>query len=330
MIKRVLVDARWIGLHGIGRFAEEVIRRLPEPVDRLGGFPLLHPLEPIWTSFEIARRRPRVFYSPGFNVPLHSAVPMVFTIHDLIHLEVPEERSVLRSAYYAYLVRPATRRAARILTVSEFSKQTIVDWAGVPADRVVVVGNGVGPEFNPGGDAYDPGYPYLLHVGTHKPHRNLPRMLAAFARARLGPEVRLVLTGTPSKRLVEEASALGLEGRVVYAGCVSESMLPAYYRGARAVVLVSTYEGFGLPALEAMACGTPVVASNVSALPEVLDRAGLLVDPYNVESMADAFRKVVEDEGLRSHLRTLGLDRATRYSWDHVSAAVWQVLAEAS
>lgn len=330
MLRRVVADTRWIGPHGIGRFAREVISRLPGATTISGSLPLLHPLEPIWLSWVLARLRPRAYFSPGFNPPLRSPVPLVFTIHDLIHLRFPEETSVNKRVYYSLVVRPAAGRAYRVLTVSEFSKQEILEWAGLPEEKVLVVGNGVGSEFSPEGKRHVPGYPYLFYVGNLKPHKNLQRLLEAFARSGLSGEVRLLCTGNLDESSLRLIRDKGLDNCVIFKGIIPDEELPAYYRGALALVFPSLYEGFGLPALEAMACGTPVVTSGITALPEVVGDAAVVVDPYDVESIVWGIRRVVEDSTLREELRRKGLERAKQFSWDRTAELIWKVLQEAS
>ncbi len=326
---KLIVDTRWIGPHGIGRFAREVISRLPGATPIPGVLPLLHPLEPIWLSWVLVRLRPRVYFSPGFNPPLRSPVPLVFTIHDLIHLRFPEETSAHKQAYYRLVVRPAAGRAYRVLTVSEFSKREILEWAGLPKEKVLVVGNGVGSEFSSEGKRNVSGYPYLFYVGNLKPHKNLQRLLKAFARSGLSGEVRLLCTGSPDEPSLRLIRDMGLEDCVIFKGVIPDEELPAYYRGALALVFPSLYEGFGLPALEAMACGTPVVTSGITALPEVVGDAAVVVDPYDAESIAWGIRRVVEDNALREELRRKGIERAKQFSWDRTAELTWKVLQEA-
>lgn len=336
----VLADARWTARRndararefgGIGRFAREVLARLPG-VERISdGLSVLHPLEPAWLALVVARRRPDVYFTPGFNPPLASRSSLVFTIHDLIHVRFPEERDAVKQAYYRAVVRPAARRAAAILTVSDFSKREILDWSGVDERRVVVVGNGVGPEFVPDGPRHSPGFPYLLYVGNRKPHKNVPRLLAAFARSSVSTDVQLLLTGRPDEELAAHATRLGIERRVVFVGDVDDGYLAALYRGAVAVVLPSLYEGFGLPAVEAMASGTPLVASTATAVPETVgNAAAALFDPFDVDELAAALRRVVDDEALREASRERGLERAKAFTWDRTAALVRAVLAAAS
>lgn len=326
----LLADYRWIGPHGIGRFASEVLNRLPaiNPVPALGK--PLHPLDPMLLSWILWRLRPQVYFSPGFNPPLRSPVPMVFTIHDLIHLCLPGEISLAKQLYYRHVVRPAAHQAYRVLTVSTYAQQAILDWTGLPNERVVVVGNGVGSVFCPSGVQYAPGYPYIFYAGNRKPHKNLTRLLQGFARSGLSRDVRLILTGTPEATVSQQIRALKLQDRVVYAGQLTDSELAAHYRGAMALVYPSLYEGFGLPPLEAMACGTPIMTSNRTALPEVVGDAALLIDPYDVEAIAWGIQCVVQDSTLRQALRHKGLERAQQFTWDQTAARVWQVLQAAA
>jgi glycosyltransferase involved in cell wall biosynthesis len=217
-----------------------------------------------------------------------------------------------------------------VLTVSEFSKQEILEWAGLPEEKVLVVGNGVGSEFSPEGKRHVPGYPYLFYVGNLKPHKNLQRLLEAFARSGLSGEVRLLCTGNLDESSLRLIRDKGLDNCVIFKGIIPDEELPAYYRGALALVFPSLYEGFGLPALEAMACGTPVVTSGITALPEVVGDAAVVVDPYDVESIVWGIRRVVEDSTLREELRRKGLERAKQFSWDRTAELIWKVLQEAS
>lgn len=327
----ILYDARWAGMHGIGRFAQEVRARLPvSTLDLPGTEPVsLRGLLDLEVQVRRGRRPGRqLFLSPGYAPPLGWRGPLVFTIHDLIHLEVPGEGSRFKEAYYARVVRPAVARASRVLTVSEYSRQRILEWSGAPPERVTVVANGVDAAFSPQGDRHQPGYPYLLYVGNAKPHKNLPRLLAAFAQL-AQPDLRLLLSDHPDPDLRHEALRQGVADRVVFAGRIAEDELPAYYRGAAAVALPSLYEGFGLPALEGMACGVPVVVSRTTSLPEVVGDAGVLIDPHDAESIADGLARALTDTALRQRLRERGPERARLFRWDDVAARVMGVVSAA-
>lgn len=327
----IIADSRWIAPHGLGRFAKEVIDRLPNAQHLTGGPPLLSAIEPFWLSWEISRQRPSVYFSPGFNPPLYSPVPFVFTIGDLIHLHVAEETSRAKRAYYSLLVKPAIKRSHAVVTFSEYSKQQIVEWSGVSPDHIRVVWCGVSPEFSPEGSKFDPGFPYLFYIGNAKPHKNAKRLLAAFAQANIPKEIKLIIRigGAQNNEFAEEAQWLGIIDRVIFTGLIPDAELPNYYRGAVALVFPTLYEGFGLPPLEAMASGTPVVTSNTTSLPEVVGDAAVLVDPLSLEHIASGIERVVLDSDLRVRLRAAGLERSKRFTWEKTAALVQETLQEA-
>jgi glycosyltransferase involved in cell wall biosynthesis len=313
-------------VRGLARVAQEVVRRLPQ-LERLeGGLPLLHPAEPLWLTGVLARRRPGLFYSPGFNAPPTCPVPFVFTVFDLIHLQIPEESGTRKRLYYRLHVKPAVKRARAVLTGSEYSRAQIVEWSGVDADRVVVIHGAAGEEFTPDGEIHEPGYPYLLYVGNHKAHKNLARLVRALAQLRERQSLRLLLPGPVEPELSALARTSGVADRLVFLGQVPDERLPALYRGAVAFVFPSLYEGFGLPPLEAMACGTPVVSSLATSLPEVVGDAAVAVDPLDVDSITNGIDRIVGDEQLRRQLRARGFAQAARFSWDDTAQRTWHAL----
>jgi len=323
----IYADQRWIANHGIGRFARHVLAGLdycPVPLKSNPAAPL--------DSWSLARAlrgltRNDLFFSPGYNTPLFCPCPYVFTIHDLSHIYFPENGRPLVRLYYATVMKRACRRAALILTVSEFSRGQIVQWSGVPAEKVRNVGCGVDPAYQPEGDLYGLPFPYLLCVSNRRPHKNEFRVLEAFEKAGLDPRIHLVFTGEPTGDLKRFLLAHGMSPRVDFVGVVPEAKLPSLYRGSEALVFPSLFEGFGLPVLEAMACGTPVVTANATALPEVAGDAALLVDPTSVEQIAGAIEQVVNDTSLRQQLRERGLARAAQFSWVDSVARVRKLLA---
>ncbi len=325
----VLYDARWIGNHGIGRFAKELLKELPwmEPFESRR--PPFHPFDPILLGAALLRKNPRLYFSPGYNSPLGWPGRFVFNLHDLNHLRVPENSSTAKRAYYQFIIKPACHRAAFVLTVSEYSKQQISAWAGISDDKIVNVGNGVGFPFEPGGAKYQPGFPYLIYVGSHKVHKNLPRLLKAYAISGLRSGVRLILTGNAEPALVKVINELRLESDAIFVGDCEDEQLAALFRGSIALVFPSLYEGFGLPPVEAMACGVPVLTSNLCSLPEVVGDAGILIDPYDIEAIAHGMRRLVDDSGLRQTLRQKGLLRASQYTWRSTGAKTTAVLRAA-
>lgn len=325
----ILADARWFGSHGIGRFARNVLTRLPYCERLVSGPKPLSVLDPLWLAYQIAKKRPSVFFSPGFNPPALSIAPTVMTIHDLAHLQLPALATYGRRLYYHLLVKPASNRAYRVLTVSDYSRMQILQWTRLQEACVVNVGNGVDSVFRPDGPRHDPGFPYILYVGAFRPHKNLGRLFDAFARIEDG-DLRLVLTGRQTPELAAQLEARKIHNRVHFAGRLSDEVLASFYRGALCLILPSLIEGFGLPPMEAMACGTPAIISRTTALPEVVGNAGLLIDPLDVQDIQKAIERIISDKCLRQMLRQQGLLRARLFCWDNVADKVRRVIEEAT
>jgi glycosyltransferase involved in cell wall biosynthesis len=326
----IYADQRWIGDHGIGRFARHVLTGLDYYPVPLGG----HPAAPL-DAWRLARAlggltRNDLFFSPGYNSPLYCASPFIFTIHDLSHIYCPENSSPLVRLYYATVLKRACHRALRILTVSEFTRVQIIEWAGVPGERVCNVSCGVDSAYCPEGDSYGLPFPYLLCVSNRKRHKNEFRVVEAYAKAGLGTEVRLVFAGNPTNKLMDCIERHRVTPFVHFTGRVPEEKLPLLYRGAEALVFPSLYEGFGLPVLEAMACGVPVVTSNSTALPEVAGDAALLVEPTSVKEISEAVKRIVSDTSLRQRLRAGGLKRSAQFSWKNTAAEVRELLCQSA
>jgi glycosyltransferase involved in cell wall biosynthesis len=322
----IYADQRWIGNHGIGRFARHVLGGLDyHPVALTS-----HPAAPL-DAWHLARAlgkltRNDLFFSPGYNSPLFSSSPFVFTIHDLSHIHCPENSNPLIRLYYATVMKRACQHARSILTVSEFTRMQVLEWSGVSAGKVFNVGCGVDSFYRPADNTYGLQFPYLLCVSNRKRHKNEFRIVEAFARAGLPGGMHLVLTGGPTEELTRFVQHFHITQRVYFAGMVPELKLPSLYRGAEALVFPSLYEGFGLPVLEAMACGTPVVTANVTAMPEVAGGAALLVDPTSVEQIASAMEQIVSDTALRRQLRQKGLTRSAEFSWESTVARVCELI----
>lgn len=314
----IYADERRIGNHGIGRFARELLAELDyipvsletDPDSPFDSIRLAQVLSHL-TSGDL-------FFSPGYNPPLYCKAPFIFTLHDLNHLDRPENSSFLKRLYYATVIRRACHTAARILTVSEFSRRRIIDWSGVSPSKVVTVSCGVGKEFRPDVAPYGLSFPYLLCVSNRRGHKNEFRQVEAFAKSGIDNEIKLVFTGYPTTALTSCIEKHHIAHRVHFVGMVPDSDLPSLYKTAIALIFVSLYEGFGIPVLEAMACGTPVITSNSTALPEVAGGAALLVDPLSMEEIADATARIVNDSALRSQLRAMGQAKAAMFSWEDV------------
>ncbi len=326
---RLLIDDRWLGPTGIGRFASEVIRRLQQRPDlevigvrsqwRLGD-----PLTPLRLQKEISRVKPDVFWSPSFMPPLAPKLPFIFTIHDLLHLRYHTRAHV---AYYNLVIRPLAYRASKIITVSEFARTEIVNWLNIDPSRVVVAHNAVSRGFTATGPRLQLDRPYILYIGNRRKHKNIKRLIKAFGISNLAKDFALALNGPWDRSLFEFAKDIGVEDHIRFLGVIPEPDLPAVYRGATIFVYVSLYEGFGIPPLEAMACGVPVVTSNTTALPEVVDNAALLVDPESEESIAIAMQRLATDEALSAELRRRGVERARFFSWDRTADIIWREIS---
>jgi glycosyltransferase involved in cell wall biosynthesis len=282
-----------------------------------------------------------LFHAPGFVLPLFNSLPGVVTVHDLAYLLYPAHFPTKRRHYFQWLVPPSLRRARRIITVSENSKRDLCRLLAVPEEKVRVIYNGVEPQFRVATQPalvervrakYELPPKIVLSVGVLEPRKNLERLVQAFALLRQrGIEHRLVLVGAAGwgyENLLRLPRELGLDDAVRFLGFVSQADLPLLYNAADLFVYPSLYEGFGLPALEAMACGTPVVVSHVSSLPEVVGDAGVLVDPHSVEGIAEAIYRCLRSDGLREELREAGLKQAARFSWHEAARQTLQVYRE--
>lgn len=318
---RIGIDARKIADFGIGTYIRGLLRGLDEieaPEEycvfapatasiplRFEHIPFDAPhysaRELIDLGRAIRRTRLDLFHAPHYVVPF-TATPVVVTIHDLIHLHA-RHRNPLKPLYARTMLGRAVRKSAQVLTVSESVKRDIVATFGCEESHVVVAPNGVDAEFTADIRADKSVRPtYFLFVGNDKPHKNVGALVDAFARVRTArPELRLVLAGAPFARFAQRD---GIE----CAGFVAD--LASLYRGALAVVVPSIEEGFGLPALEAMACGVPVITSHAAALVEVTDDAAL-----HASDFADAMLRVASDEELRLELARRGIARASRFTW---------------
>jgi glycosyltransferase involved in cell wall biosynthesis len=253
-----------------------------------------------------------VLHCPTFRGPLRASMPVVVTVHDLAILRYPDAFPAWHRLYGRTGLGPVVRGADAVAVVSEFTRDEVVDLLDVPAERIRVVPNGVEPVFSPDGPAADGDY--VLAVSTLEPRKNLPRVVEA---ARLAG-VELQVVGSRGWGGVDVPGWLGF---------VPDGELAALLRGARCLVYPSLYEGFGIPVLEAMACGTPVVTSRDSATEEVGGDAAVLVDPLDIEAIAAG---IGEAEARREELRAAGLERAAQFTWAAAGDAVealWRELA---
>jgi len=325
---RVLVDSRWDGDTGIGKLYREVMARMPADVSpsfvrsRMGLGSLLTPL---MLAREIRRSDADVFYSPSFMPPLYSRIPFVFTIHDLMHLFY---YTLGHRLYYRQVIARLAAKAKHIITVSHFSKGQLVELLGIDERLISVVYNGVDEAYWRNTEAARSERPYFLYVGNRRKNKNIPAMLTAFAQASIPSEFLFFLSGHADDALSALIGQLGIRDRVRFLGRIPETALPALYKGAYATLFVSLMEGFGLPIIESMASGTPVLTSTAGPLPEVAGGAALCVDPHDIGAISDGLETLVNDSSYHRSLGEKGMQRAAQFTWDNTAARTWGLITD--
>ncbi len=286
-----------------------------------------------WTQWWDQVRLPReldrdgieVFLSPYYKAPIGAPCPVVLTIHDLFFIDHARRASTIRAAALSAAAKVYAGRAAAVIADSEYSKRAIVARLKVPEAKITVIPVALGEQFKPQplSDGVRQRYGidgrYLLYLGNFKPHKNLPRLLQAYAAlpAPLQQTHRLVLAGGDRERRHEFerlADRLNIGGRVRFPGFIDEADLPALYGGCSLFVLPSLEEGFGLPALEAMACGAPVAATNHAAVPEVVGEAATLFDPEDIVAMTKAMNGILSRGDDSENMRQRGFQRAAEFT----------------
>ncbi len=280
----------------------------------------------------VRRLRVDILHSPMHVLPAVCPTRSVVSIMDLAFLRYPETFPRQQRRYLEFCTRNAVRKADAVLTISESTRQDVIEMLGADPDRVFTTLLAADDAFVPASGEqveaarrrYGTGPMSILYLGTLEPRKNIPTLLAAFSQmhGKLGPECRLVISGGKGwlyDEVFQRIEDLGLRDSVRFTGYVPREDMPALYSSAGLFVYPSLYEGFGLPPLEAMACGTPVITSNTSSLPEVVGDAGIMVDPLNAEELADAMLRVLQDPALRSDMSRNGLERARKFSWERTA-----------
>jgi glycosyltransferase involved in cell wall biosynthesis len=319
------------------------------PITKIGNAALELLYTHLQSPFQAARSKVDLLHYPANISAFFTPCPTVVTIHDMMFQRFPESYDPYYLKFARFFFPLSARRSDRIITISEFSKQDIVHYCRVPEAKVQVIYSGVGGDLMPVhkdqarffvSENYGIGdTPFILFTGEMGPRKNLENLIKAFSLLRrmdAASDFRLVLVGEKRdsqyfQRLITLIGNERLERAVHLLGFVPREHLRYIVSAASAVAYISLCEGFGLPLVEAMACGTPVVTSNASSMPEVVCDAGLLVDPYNVEEIAEALRKVLLDDALREQLIVRGLQRATKFRWEDTARqtlSVYQEVAE--
>ncbi len=353
---RIGIDARKLHDFGIGTYIRNLLRQLARIVGRTEFVLLCRPwdvatlaslgenfrpvvenagnysvAEQVKIPFALRREGVTLFHAPHYVLPPLVSCKSVVTIHDCVHLMFPQYLpNRLAFAYARTSIALASRRATRVMTVSDSSKRDIVRLFGTDPDKISVIYNAYDERFGVEPreedvirvrERYQLHDEFVLYAGNVKPHKNLERLIEAFdiVRKRGLDHLKLVLIGDDISKYAALRRAVHqhqLHKYVRFLGYLPEETLAVMYRLAGVFVFPSLYEGFGLPPLEAMASGTPVVTSNVSSLPEVAGNAAILVDPYDPRAIAEGIHRVLTDEALRRDLRRKGVARAHQFSWE--------------
>lgn len=302
------------------------------------------PFPRFWTqarlSGEMHRHPPDVLFVPAHVLPVKHPPHSVVTIHDLGYLVFPQAHTALRRLDLHFSTLWSAKQAHQLIAVSHATRQALISSYGIAPEKITVVHHGVGQRFVPIVDEhhiehvkqrYGVTGRYILYIGTIQPRKNLVRLIDAFAQVHQEDteDVRLVIAGkkgwlteTIEQRTIEQ----NIADHVCFVGYVPDADVPTLMSGAMAFVFPSLYEGFGMPVLEAMACGTPVLTSTTTSLPEVAGDAALLVHPYNTHAIANGIARLLTDESLRATLRTRGLERAARFTWEQCAEKTRTVL----
>lgn len=326
-------------LTGVQRYLGEILQHIGSQIDVVssGDIPQGSPGH-AWEQLVLPRKlHGRLLWSPTNSGPL-AVRHQVVTVHDLVAFDHPEWIGWRYGQWYRFMWPRLLANVAHIIAISDYTRQCIQSAYGIPADRISVIPNGVDERFHPQDEQAiadarrECGVPtrqYVLSVSSIEPRKNLRRLIEAWRMVenRLPDDVSLLLAGKVGfKHVFPDAEITDLPKRVHFLGHVPDAHLPGLMSGARLFVYPSLYEGFGLPPLEAMACGTPVLTSNTSAIPEVVGSAAALIEPTDVEAIADAISTMLSDDAKCEVLRRAGLVQAQKYTWRKTSEETYRLL----
>lgn len=293
---------------------------------KYGIFSVLSQIEIV---FAILKYKPVFFHSPHFIVPLLSSVPLITTIHDMNHVALSNNYSFIQKIYYNIFLKRKLLNAKSIITVSNFSKKEIIKYLGIAQEKIHVIYNGVFVNFQPINHfnqekinsvmfKYKLPSKYIFAIGNHKPHKNLERLTEAYSKGNF--KIPLVILTNSHEKLLEIAKNHGKQKDVHFLEFVCEEDFPLIYSMSSAFVYVSLYEGFGLPAIEAAACGVPVIVSHTTSLPEIMENAAIYVDPENIKDIQRGIYEALDDHNklIQTNVE-IGLKLAKKYTWERMA-----------
>lgn len=283
-----------------------------------------------------------ILHQPCFSVPFFYKGKVIVTAHDIISRLFPQNIPFFSRMFFSYWMPLSYRKATKIITISESTKNDLIRVLKIPKSKIKVINLAAGREFRPIGDKqkigsikkkYEIAGNYFLHVGTLEPRKNLSFLIKVYAVAQKKDSnlPKLVITGKKGwyyQQLFDLVDELKLAGRVIFTGYVKEKDIPYLYNGAIAFLFPSIYEGFGLPLLEAMASGVPVISSNTSSMPEVIGEAGILLPPDNRKKWIGAIIRISNDKNLHRKLHENGLKQAKKFSWEKCAQQTLEVYQE--
>lgn len=287
----------------------------------------------------VLKQKADIFFSPDGFIPLGMSIPKVSMVHDVAYLRYPEHLQPRIRAFYKKWMGRYLAYTDHIITVSEFSKREIIAGYNIPADKISVVYNGITDAYKPISeeqkkhtrDRYTNGKPYFVYLGAIHPRKNILTLVKAFEHFKSShpSEHQLVLAGRASwhtEEVFKTITESKWKDSIHLPGYVATTEATSLVASAEAMIYPSLYEGFGLPLVEAMACGVPVICSNVSSLPEVAGNAALLFDPMDAAQLAHHMEKISSDDGLRKEMITFGAERSKYFSWDKAASQVYEIL----
>ncbi|MBA7700736.1 D-inositol-3-phosphate glycosyltransferase [subsurface metagenome] len=328
MIVLIVTDEK----SGVDRYSQEMAKRLN--VKKIEGRRYLSLIEAYQLS-RLIRRQGDIIHLPNQNFARYALFlnnPFIVTVHDVVRFCFGFDRETIIERILLKLDIRGIKRASQIIAVSQNTRNDLIKYLKIPDNRISVIYNGVDHNIFKPYNIKLLDKPYILYVGSERPRKNLDRMFEAFAKLKGEfPELKLVKVGISGRSLkyrrntMRKLGSLGITRDVIFIDYPSELDLAYYYSSANLFAYPSLYEGFGLPPLEAMACGCPVITSNTSSLPEVVGEAGIMVNPYDTDSLTQAMRQVLTDDRLREDMVRKGLEQAKRFSWEKAARQTLEV-----